>query len=432
MSNTKLLGHPASWVPSLYLAEALPNTAAVIITVIMFQDMGLSNAQATFYAGWLGLPWIIKPIWSSIVDNMQTKRWWILAMQYLVGCSLALVAFALHTDFWLQMLLAIFMLVAFASATHDISADGFYILTLNEQQQSAFLGIRNTFYRIGMLIGQGGLVALAGLLINGQWGLPKLSVPTSWAVVYMVIVAIMLLLAVYHSYALPKIEKKDSSKLSIKEQFSELGKTLKLFISKPYLYTSLAFILLFRLPEGLLSNVIKLFMKDSLENGGLGLDNAQLGFVTGTLGVVGLLAGGIVGGFLVARYGLKRCLWPLVLCFTLPDIVYLLLSMYPTASLAVISTCVAVEQFGYGLGFAAYTLFLIQFSRGERATAVFSLCTALQYLGGIMLPGMISGLLSEHFGYTTFFVIVMVTCLVTFAVTAMAHINEHEDAPKKG
>lgn len=419
MISKKQTGHPAvSWVPTLYLAEALPYTAVVVISVIMYKDLNLTDGQIAFYTSWLSLPWVVKPIWSSIVDNLRTKRWWILTMQYFLGVALALVAFSLQTHWWLQLSLALLMLVAFSSATHDISADGFYILALDEQEQSAFVGIRNTFYRVGMLTGQGALVLLVGFLSFNEMRM-------SWGVAFMVLAVLMLLLALSHTFALPRgREAERHQRFSLREQLLELWETVLCLVRKPHLFSALAFILLFRLPEGMLAKMVPLFMKTAQAEGGLGMNNVELGFVNGTLGVIGLLAGGIAGGFLVARYGLKRCLWPLVLCFTLPDLVYVFLSLHTDASLALISTSVCVEQFGYGMGFAAYTLFLINFSRGERATAIFSICTAGQFLGGTVLPGMVSGWISDSVGYATFFLIVMALCLVTFAVTALVRIKE--------
>lgn len=233
----------------------------------------------------------------------------------------------------------------------------------------------------------------------------------------------MALLGLFHSFMLPRIEVALHEEFNIKTQLKEFWNTLKVFGSKPHVVTALLFILLFRLPEGLLTKIVPLFLTREVEEGGLGLSNVDFGLVYGTLGVIGLLAGGIVGGWAVSKWGLKKCLWPLVLCITLPDVVYVYLSYFPTDQLWLTGTCVCIEQIGYGLGFAAYTLFLVTFSRGERSTAVFAICTAGQYLGGVMLPGMVSGLISENVGYQTFFLIVMAFCLVTFTVTALVKVK---------
>ena len=423
MKNQK----PLLWIPSLYLGEALPYAAVMLMSLVLYQEMGLSDTQITLYTGWLGLPWVIKPLWSPIVDGIKTKRWWILSMQLTIGAALALLAFTLPTNFWLQASLALFMLVAFSSATHDICADGFYILGLSNKDQELYVGLRNTFYRIGMVLGQGGLVMLAGLLQGGSIFNFQFSIPLSWSATFLAVAGLMLMLAAYHWKMLPA-PSSDSSPEKEKRQsvLEDFYLTLKVFFTKPHLITALLFILLFRLPEGLLTKIVPLFLKRTIEEGGLALTNVQYGFVYGTLGVIGLLGGGIVGGWLVSKYGLRKMLWPLVLCITLPDIVYVYMSLVQTQSLPVIAACVFIEQVGYGLGFTAYTLYLVSFSHGERSTSVFSFCTAFQYLGGVMLPGMVSGWISDQMGYSQFFVAVMGFCLVTFAVTAMLHLPEEK------
>lgn len=429
-----------AWVPSLYLGEALPFSAVMLISVIMFKEFGLTDGQITVYTGWLGLPWVIKPIWSSIIDNLKTKRWWIVSMQFIMGIALALVAFTLPTDFWLQGSLAIFMLIAFASATHDISADGFYIIGLPDKEQELYVGVRNTFYRIGMVIGQGGLVLLAGFLqekmketgsldfslFTYPFSLP--SMVASWMVVFILLGIMMFMLGLYHSFILPRVETSVHDRFDFMEQLREFWKTLEVFATKPYIVSALCFILLFRLPEGLLTKIVPLFLTRTTAEGGLAMSDVDFGLIYGTLGVIGLLLGGIVGGWAVSKWGLRKCLWPLVLCITLPDIVYVYLSYFPTDNLWFIGSCVCIEQIGYGLGFAAYTLFLVHFSRGERSTAVFSICTAGQYLGGVMIPGMVSGLISENIGYQQFFWLVMAFCLVTFTVTACVKIKAYQHA----
>ena len=428
-----------SWVPSLYLGESLPFAAVMLISVIMFKELGLTDGQITFYTGWLGLPWVIKPIWSAIIDNLKTKRWWIVSMQFFMGVALALVAFTLPTSFWLQGSLVIFVLIAFASATHDISADGFYIIGLPDKEQELYVGVRNTFYRIGMVIGQGGLVLLAGFLQERMKETGTLdfslftfhfslqSVIASWMAVFIILGILMFLLGLYHAFILPRVETVAHDRFDLMEWLREFGRTLIVFLTKPHLISAICFILLFRLPEGLLTKIVPLFLTRSSAEGGLAMSDVDFGFIYGTLGVIGLLLGGIVGGWAVSKWGLKRCLWPLVLCITLPDIVYVYLSYYSTDNLWLVGSCVCIEQIGYGLGFAAYTLYLVTFSRGEHSTTVFSICTAGQYLGGVMIPGMVSGLISENIGYQSFFWLVMAFCLVTFAVTAFVKIEDHQD-----
>lgn len=419
---------PYAWVPSLYMGEALPFSAVMLLSLVMFKEMGMTDSQITLYTGWLGTPWVIKPVWSPIVDNLKTKRWWIVSMQFLMGVALAMVALTLPTAFWLKASLAVLMVIAFASATHDISADGFYIIALSDKDQELYVGVRNTFYRVGLVIGQGGLVLLVGYMQEGTFGAWLQPMLSSWMAVFIIMAVLMVVLGVYHACVLPKVERSVHERFDIGEQVREFVKTLRVFVGKPHIVSALCFILLFRLPEGLLTKIVPLFLMRGADEGGLAMSDTDFGLIYGTLGVIGLLAGGLVGGWAVSRWGLKRCLWPLVMCITLPDVVYVYLSYCPTDNMWLVGSCVCVEQIGYGLGFAAYTLYLVTFSRGERSTAVFSICTAGQYLGGVMLPGMVSGLISENIGYQKFFLLIMLFCLVTFAVTAIVKIDEDRSA----
>ena len=414
---------PYSWVPTLYFAEALPYMVVMALSTIMYTNMGLSNTELALYTSWLYLPWVIKPLWSPLVDSIRTKRWWIIAMQVLVGASLAGVALTLQTEWWLQLSLAFFWLMAFSSATHDIAADGFYIIGLTEKEQAFYVGWRSTFYRIGTIFCQGGLVVLAGVLQKGH------SMSVAWAMTMALAGLIMLALALWHSKVLkvPKVSKvlkdsKDSKDFRVFKVFAPFIDTLRVFFSKKGVLPALLFMLLFRFPEAQLAKMAQPFMLRGLEEGGLGLSTETVGLAYGTIGVIALLAGGILGGWLVSRNGLKRWWWPMIAAISLPDAVYIYLAMAQPTSLWIIETCVAVEQLGYGFGFTAYMLFLVYFSKGDRSTSVFSICTALQALG-MMLPGMMAGYLADLWGFATFFWWVMACCLVTVVVSAMVKVE---------
>ena len=384
------------------------------LSTIMYTNMGLSNTELALYTSWLYLPWVIKPLWSPLVDSIRTKRWWIIAMQVLVGASLAGVALTLQTEWWLQLSLAFFWLMAFSSATHDIAADGFYIIGLTEKEQAFYVGWRSTFYRIGTIFCQGGLVVLAGVLQRVH------SMSVAWAMTMALAGLIMLALALWHSKVL-KVSKvlKDSKEFQILAPFVD---TLRVFFSKKGVLPALLFMLLFRFPEAQLAKMAQPFMLRGLEEGGLGLSTETVGLAYGTIGVIALLAGGILGGWLVSRNGLKHWWWPMIAAISLPDAVYIYMAMAQPTSLWIIDTCVAVEQFGYGFGFTAYMLFLVYFSKGDRSTSVFSICTALQALG-MMLPGMMAGYLADLWGFATFFWWVMACCLVTVVVSAMVKVE---------
>lgn len=399
---------PFAWIPTLYFAEALPYFAVMTLSTILYTNMGLSNTEQAFYTSWLYLPWVIKPFWSPIVDAFGTKRMWAVLMQLLVGGSLAGVALSLPGELWLRASLAFFWLMAFSSATHDIAADGFYILALDEKEQAFYVGFRSTFYRIGNLFCQGALVVLAG------WLEVRYSVPIAWSVTFGLLGGIMILLACWHTLSMPK----SSSDCPKKEDvFKSFVVTWRTFMSKPGLLPAILFMLLFRFPEGQLAKMAQPFMLRSMAEGGLGLDTAAIGYIYGTVGVGCLLAGGIVGGMLVSRHGLRSWIWPMVVAISVPDVVYVYLAYFQPTNLFVINSCVALEQLGYGFGFTAYMLFLVAFARGENATSVFSFCTGLQALG-MMIPGMMAGWLADTLGFRMFFVWVVACTFVTFAVTA--------------
>ena len=418
MRNQKL-SRPYLWVPSLYFAEGLPYVAVMTVSLILYKQLGLSNADITFYTSWLYLPWVIKPLWSPFVDVVKTKRWWILTMEVLIGAAFGGVAFTIPTSFWLQGSLFFFWVMAFSSATHDIAADGFYMLGLNAHQQTFYVGIRSTFYRLATIFGQGVLVMIAGNLQVVYRG----AISYSWSLMFYLVMGLFLGLWIWHCVSLPHpaedAPRRDASAASI---MRESLSTFVTFFQKPQWLVGVLFMLLYRMPEGLLVKVSSLFLVDSPSAGGLGLSPQEYGLVQGTVGVIGLTIGGILGGILASRDGLKKWLWPMVMAITLPDVVYVYLSYVLPSSLFVVNACVFVEQFGYGFGFTAYMLYLIYYSRGEFKTAHYAFCTAFMALS-MMIPGLFAGALQELVGYRYFFIIVMACCAVTFIVTAFLKVD---------
>ena len=382
----------------------------VTVSGIMFRQLGISVADVALYTSWLYLPWVIKPFWSPFVDLVKTKRWWLLLTQLILGAGLAGVGLTLNTSDFFKWSLAIMWLLAFCSATHDISIDGFYMLGLDEGEQSLFVGIRNTAYRIAMIAGQGGLLILVGLF-EKLFG----STVRAWSLGFMIAGGLMILLWLYHSYILPHPVADCTTGVSGSNILKEFGMTFVSYFKKPYIIPALLFILLFRFPEAQLGKIAPLFLIDSAAEGGLALTTAQVGFAQGTLGVIGLLLGGILGGITLSRFGLKKCIWYMVAAISVPDLVYVYLSWMPTQNMALVSSCIFIEQMGYGFGFTAYTLFLMYFARGEHQTSHYAISTGIMALG-MMLPGMISGVLQEHMGYRTFFIWVIACCAVTCVV----------------
>lgn len=410
---------PWAWIPTLYFAQGLPYVVAMTVSVIMYKRMGISNTDIALYTSWLYLPWVIKPFWSPFVDLLKTKRWWVVSMQLLIGAGLAGVAFLIPMPFFFQATLAVFWLIAFSSATHDIAADGFYMLALDSPQQSFFVGIRSTFYRIAMISGQGLLIILAGAMerITGD-------IKVSWSITFFVLAGIFLLLMIYHRYILPRPDSDtSSSQTNASEIFHEFGVTFKTFFQKKEILIALTFMLVYRLGESMLVKIASPFLLDTRETGGLGLSTEQVGIVYGTVGVIALTLGGILGGIAASRDGLKRWIMPMALSITLPNIVYVYLSFYQPESFWLISASVAIEQFGYGFGFAAYLLYMMYFADGEHKTAHYAFCTGFM-AAGMMLPGMAAGWLQETVGYQNFFLIIIALTIPTLAVIPFLKIDK--------
>lgn len=422
VQNTNKQRNPWSWIPTLYFAEGLPYVAVMTISLVLYKQLGLSNAEITFYTSWLYLPWVIKPLWSPFIDVVKTKRWWITAMQLLIGAAFGGVAFTIPSSFWLQGSLFFFWVMAFSSATHDIAADGFYMLGLDQHQQAWFVGIRSTFYRLATIFGQGILVMIAGNLQV----VFRNNIRYSWSLMFYGVAGLFIALWLYHSYILPKpSEDKGMESLNTAKLMSELKQTVVTFFTKMpvrEVVIAILFMLLYRMPEGLLAKVSSLFLIDSHGAGGLGLSPQEYGLVQGTVGIIGLTLGGILGGLAAGRDGLKRWLWPMVCAITIPDLVYVYMSYAMPSSLLVVNICVFFEQFGYGFGFTAYMLYLIYYSQGEYKTSHYALCTALMALS-MMIPGLFAGALQEAVGYRAFFLIVMACCAVTFIVTSFLKID---------
>jgi len=407
MTNKK---NPWLWVPSLYFAEGLPYIMVMVVSVIMYKRLGISNTDIALYTSWFYLPWIIKPLWSPIVDILKTKRLWIVVTQFVTGVGFAGAALTIPTSHFFQYTLAFFWLIAFSSATHDISADGFYMLGLTQKEQSFFVGIRSTFYRIAMITGQGLLVIIAGLF-EEHFG----SVKTAWQITFAVASILFLGLFLYHKFILP-YPKSDKPTLKRNRNFwQEFIITFVTFFKRKNIFPILLFILFYRFGEGQLAKIAAPFMLDAKNIGGLALSTVDVGFLYGTVGIIALVIGGILGGIAASRNGLKYWIWWMLIAINLPDVVYVYLSYLQPESLFTIGSLIAVEQFGYGFGFTAFMLYLIYVSDGEHKTAHYAIATGIMALG-MMLPGMLSGWLQETIGYQLFFVWVLIATIPSFVI----------------
>lgn len=409
---------PWKWIPTLYFAEALPYVTVMSISTVMYERMGLSNAEIAFYTSALYLPWVVKPLWSPFIDLAKSKRWWILAMEFLIAAAIAGVAFTLPSAHFLVFTLMFLWMMAFSSATHDIASDGFYMLALDPHEQSLYVGIRSTFYRIATIAGSGLLIMLAGTLETFTR-----RIAYSWSIAFYVLAAFFIAVTAYHFFHLPRPDCDRTRKaVSARSLWKDIWLTVTSFFRKPQPVAAVLFMLFYRLPEALLIRISNLFLIKPVSEGGLGLSTQEVGFVQGTVGVLGLTLGGIIGGIAASRNGLKKWLWPMVWSITLPDLVYVYLSYFQSTNFLLINAMVFIEQFGYGFGFTAYMLFLLYYSQGEQQTSHYAFCTAFMALS-MMLPGAVAGELQEAVGYFHFFLIVMACCLVTVGVTALLKID---------
>ena len=403
---------PWLWIPTLYLAEGLPYFIVNTISLVMFKDMGMDNGTLALLTSLISIPWVVKPLWSPFVDLVRSKRWWIVAMQFLMFAAVGLIAASVQLSTF-TLTLILFIIAAFASATHDIAADGFYMLALDEKRQSAFVGIRSTFYRIASVFGQGVLVVMAGLLEKSMD-----SIPAAWSVTMIVSAAILTVFSVYHLFVLPRPAEDHSlaGSRTAAGIIRGFGEAFASFFRKKGVWLAIAFMLLYRLPEAFSVKMLFPFFRDPVETGGLGFTTDMYGIVFGTFGVVALLAGGILGGLAASRLGLRKCMWPMALSLALPCVVYLFMSIVQPESLWVVGACVVFDQFGYGFGFSAYLLYMMHFSQGPLKTSHYAICTAFMALS-MMLPGLVAGYLQQALGYIGFFILVMICCFATFLVT---------------
>lgn len=500
--NKPTYRNPWTWIPSLYFTEAIPYVMVMSVSVMMYKNLNFSNAEIAFYTSILYFPWALKFLWGPFIDMFKTKRFWTITMQFIVAIALFGIALGLQTSFFWSLTLFIFAIMAFASATHDIAADGLYLLSLDQQQQSAFVGVRSTFYRVATIVGSGLLVVIAGQLS------PTMGYKNAWSIVFVIAGIIFLLLFVYHRFILPyPVEDKGTLKettlsgkqlgilfggfllfagifyisfsilneiltltgmvspwktiittillilimvilfrtyvATIVERFEKSGnqnsllmpfmeflKAFVIFMKKEDIWKILGFLLFFRFAEAQLVKLVQPFLLDPRIKGGLELTTSEVGIVYGTVGIIALTVGGLIGGYVISRQGLKWWLWPMVIIMHTPDLAFVYLSQAQPTNFLLINIAVAFEQFGYGFGFTAYMMYMIMVSQGEHKTAHFAICTGIMALG-MMLPGMYAGALQEQIGYSNFFLWVILSTIPGFIVAALVKIDP-EFGKKKG
>lgn len=411
---------PWFWIPLLNFASGLPYAVIISVSVIMYKNLGITNEDIGVYTSLLYLPWVIKPLWSPFIELNGTKRKWFLSMQLLISIAFLLVGFTIPLNGFFMMSLAIFWVAAFASASNDIASDGFYLLVLPKEQQSFFLGIRSTFYRLSLLAGNGLIVLFAGYLEHKYSDNTK-----AWSYTMIAVGLLMTFITVYNFFATPKTEiNADQTNKNHHQNFASVFVS---FFKKKQIGLVLAFILVFRLGESQLLKMLSPFLLDKKELGGMALDTEAVGIIYGTLGILALTVGGILGGIAISKHGLTRWMLPMFLAMHLPILGFIGLAHFQPEELFHLHinlyffeinsplnlyTCITVilEQFGYGFGFTGFMMFLIHVAEGESKTAHYALATGFMALG-MMLPGMLSGYVQQFLGYQNFFIWVFIATI---------------------
>ena len=387
---------PWFWIPLLNFASGFPYAIIISVSVIMYKSLGISNEDIGVYTSLLYLPWVLKPLWSPFIDLYATKRKWFLAMQLLIAIAFLIVGLTIPMNNFFVLSLAIFWVAAFASASNDVASDGFYMLALAKEQQSFFLGIRSTFYRLSMLTANGLIVILGGFLEHKYGDKSK-----AWSYTMIIVALLMVFLTIYNFFTTPKVE--ETKITTERENNQSFGVVFKTFFQKKQIGLVLAFILLFRLGESQLLKMLTPFLIDEKIKGGMGLTTEDVGIIYGTFGVAALVIGGILGGIAISKGGLRKWMLPMFLAMHLPIIGFILLSHFHPESVFYVYATVIAEQFGYGFGFAAFMMYLIYVADGESKTSHYSIATGFMALG-MMLPGMLSGFIQEYLGYANFFI----------------------------
>ena len=424
--------NPWLWVPTLYFLEGIPYFLVNNISMVMFNQMGVPNGEMSFFTTLLYFPWALKFLWAPFVDLIKTKRWWFLSMQFLMlGLAVltilaipqpdpaTIAAMGTEVKLFTGVLIA-FIIMAFASATHDIAADGFYMLALKPGVQAEMIGWRSVFYRLSNVFCNSALLVVPGLIYDWTKEQGTENMPFAWQVTMGITAAIFLLMAIWHVFATPRPDTdKPNAETSVKDIITGFGKAFATYFTKPALWIAILFMLLYRLPEGFLMKMIYPFLLGTRESGGLGMTMQELGVVYGGIGVVFLLLGGILGGYFISRIGLKKSFWWMALAMTLPCLSFVYLSVYTPENMVNIAIAIAIEQIGYGFGFTAYMMYMMYFSDGEFKTSHYAICTSFMALS-MILPGLVAGYIQEAIGYQNFFWMVISCSVATFFVTFLA------------
>ena len=420
MSDNKSI-NPICWVPTVYFAMGLPFVALSMVSVLMFSDMGVSNAQIAFWTSLIMLPWTLKSLWSPFLEMFKTKKYFVVATQMVTGVAFGLVALSLPLPDFFCYAIAFMGVIAFSGATHDIAGDGVYLTELNATMQAKYIGWQGAFYNLAKILTNGGLVYLAGSLKD------SIGIVHAWMVIMGICAAIMVVLSLYHVRMLPSGGAASGDVRTVKDAMHMLWEVIRTFFQKKYIVWYICFIILYRFAEGYVMKIVPLFLKAGIDQGGLGLPVQEIGIIYGTFGAAAFVLGSILAGYYISAFGLRKTLFSLCCAFNIPFVVYLLLAIYQPSNVWVIGSAIVFEYFGYGFGFVGLTLFMMQqVAPGKHQMAHYAFASGIMNLG-VMIPGMMSGYLSDWLGYRNFFIWVLVATIPAFLVTWFVPFTYNND-----
>ncbi len=416
--------NPISWVPTVYFAMGLPFVVLNMVSVLMFKGLGIGDAQIALWTSLIMLPWTLKFLWSPFLEMFRTKKFFVVLTQMVTGAGFALVALALQLPAFFAVCIALLAMIAFSGATHDVATDGVYMSELNKQEQAKYIGWQGAFYNIAKIVASGGLVWLAGWLLKSFGGVGEVTEAVrheatvhAWMVVMLILAAVMILLSLYHIRMLPTGGKSASGTTTVRETFHQLVEVIRDFFLKKHIWYYIAFIILYRLAEGFVMKIVPLFLKAERSVGGLGLNEQQIGLYYGTYGAAAFVLGSLLAGYYISHKGLQKTLFSLCCIFNLPFVAYTLLAVYQPESGMLIGSAIVLEYFGYGFGFVGLSLFMMQqVAPGKHQMAHYAFASGIMNLG-VMLPGSISGYVSDWLGYEHFFIFILFATIPAFLIT---------------
>lgn len=415
---------PISWVPTVYFAMGMPFVVLNMVSVLMFKGLGIGDAQIALWTSLIMLPWTLKFLWSPFLEMFKTKKFFVVLTQIVTGAGFALVALALQLPAFFAVCIALMAVIAFSGATHDVATDGVYMSELNKQDQAKYIGWQGAFYNIAKIVASGGLVWLAGWLLKSFGGVEGAAETVrheatvqAWMVVMLILAGVMILLSIYHIRMLPSGGKSASGTATVRETFQQLLDVIKDFFLKKHIWYYIALIILYRLAEGFVMKIVPLFLKAERSVGGLGLNEQEIGLYYGTYGAAAFVLGSLLAGYYISHRGLQKTLFSLCCIFNLPFVAYTLLAVFQPESGALIGSAIVLEYFGYGFGFVGLSLFMMQqVAPGKHQMAHYAFASGIMNLG-VMLPGSISGFVSDWLGYESFFIFILFATIPAFLIT---------------